>query len=154
MRCAYSYAFVFFCLSGGLAACGEPPVEVAPKVVLHELDDTPSCFDKPELETVDVPEDVLKAAAERRERLKAQIELAFYEADVLSGPIRDAPDAVEWSGELEDGGTLEGHALARGEEWSVIKVIAIFGDANGERTSRDVEIDVSPRRTLYDFGDR
>lgn len=128
-------------------------VERGPAIALHALDPNPGCFDKPELESVEgVSEAQVQAAAARREVLSEQIDFAFEEADLLSSPLREEPEALTWSVEIE-GGTLEGNALARGEGWSVIKMIAIY-DAGQGRTSRDAIIDASPRRTLFDFGDR
>lgn len=117
-----------------------------------EPDATPGCFtDPPAIEVKDASDAFLQVLSVRRQMMEFQLTAATQKAMILVDPVRAEPTLGAWSVTYETGTLVEGTAIARGDDWGMLKMIAVF-EHQGEVQSIDADIDVTPSRTVWDFG--
>lgn len=136
----------------GLACGSEKPVDGVGPLGLRTPEPAPGCFVR---NPIELPEDI-----DRQDLLpwtsfqRHEFNLSYGMQVVrrVTEPILDDPGAGQWRVEKE-GSLYEARVIDHGASWATIHVILIF-EWEDSLSSFDATIEATPRRTLYDFGDR
>lgn len=154
MRHVISATTAILAISCAVSCADEGPlggVAGAPLSIL-EPDPTPGCFtDPPAIVVEDASDAFLQVLSVRRQMMEFQLSAITQKAMILVEPVRAEPTLGSWSVVYETGTLVEGTAIARGDDWGTLKMIAVF-EWEGETQSIDANIDVTPSRTVWDFG--